>query len=242
MDSTTSDVQFWAFMEASGNLNGVYALVFVLPLSASDALPYALSYQEQSPPVPIAPSLSLTVREDNDWRTRHPRLRIRSMNFTVSDGYEAGKDVLSLKNLPGFDVTWLEHVGTLVVAAASGYAFTDDAASDYDDGHLEEVDVTEFLSAASATIHDFENVMREVTFQSAHDGGSTDRSVELSVAELLTADVIGVVASVHVVNTMGPPVVLASKPPMYFVEKSPASLLDRHVQVPARPGWLSIRI
>ena len=209
----------------------VYALAHVVPLVSKD-VPHSLVYTEDSDALPVSPEIDLAIKEDHDWHLRYPNLRVRSMNVTVVEGYEPGKDLLSLPETDGFTTEWLEREGVLIISAIPGFDFTDNTLEDYGDSAVELVDVSEVLEKGEATaaLKQFVPALRRVAFSST-TAGSQDRVMELSVMELLTAAVIAKISWTRVLNSPDPPEVHPTPVPATYFEKAPSTVVDPEVQV-----------
>lgn len=228
VDPETGAVKYYAYTDVSRS--SVLSLAQVLPLVQED-VPNAIIYSEESSAVQLSPNLELSVKKVNQWDVKYPNLRIRSLNITVAAGYEQSNDKLVLDDIPGFASTWHEDTGILTITAVPGHDFTDNTVYDYEDNAVELVDISEVLDSvdATATLRDFNRVVQLVKFQSS-TVGSANRVFELSVNELLTADVIAKISWATVINTPDPPIVASSPGPFMYVEKAPLTAVDPAVE------------
>ena len=222
-------ITYWAYVDVSHF--SVYALAEVLPLVDPD-IPTSVSVAEDVGSVNISPSIELEVKQDNQWHLTYPNLRVRSMNVSIAEGFEPGSDWLSMDPVPGFDATWHESDGVLTISAVPGFEFTDNTDDDYDDGTVELVDISEVLDtvAATSTLRDFNAALQAVTFGTSVVG-STDRIMELSVNELLTAAVVARISWARVLNSPDPPEIHPTPQPRLYREQTPLQAVDPEVQV-----------
>lgn len=234
LETRTDDagaVSFWAYTDGITDASAVYALARVLPLVDKE-VPNTVIYQEDTGGVRIAPSIDLRVREENEWRQKYPNLRVRSMNVSLVQGFEPGQDQLSLPSVPGFSSSFDSELGILTIDAVPGYDFTEDTAEDYEEDEVERVNVAEVYSTVDATarLADFNAALRMVEFRTT-TLGAADRSMELSVDELLTADVVATISWAQIINNPEPPEIYPSPFPGVVVEKAALTPVDPGIQV-----------
>lgn len=239
VDEATGQEEYYAWLDVAHF--SVYALVQVMPLVDKD-VPHTVSYTEDAAAVAVSPGIQLEVKEDNQWHITYPNLRIRSMNITIVEGYEAGKDRMLLPSMPGFDSEWMPELGILRISAIPGFPFTENTEEDYGENAVELVDVSEVLGdvLATATLDDFNDALRRVQFETSVLGVA-DRVMELSVNELLSADVVARISWTQVTNSPDPPAIIPSPDRGFFVEKADYTPLDPAVRVrtplpPAAPS------
>ena len=205
INSETGKEEWWAYLDV--NHFSVYALAKVVPLVSPD-IPANIAVKEDSNnPVAINPNLSLDITGENGWNEKFPNLRIIYMNVTIVEGYERGKDRLTMREaVPGFDSEWIEADGVLQISAATGFDFTENIDDDYDSGALEFINVQEFIDStpAAARLAEFNAALRVVGFETTILGRS-DRIMELSIQELLTAQVLARISWASVLNSPDPP-------------------------------------
>eukprot|EP00873_Tetraselmis_striata_P025523 jgi/Tetstr1/445787/TSEL_033434.t1 len=223
--------EYWAYVEVSHF--SVYALVQVLPLVAPPPSgPRYVAYNEDGPPALIHPDASLEVVDVNGWPMAWPNLRIRSLNVTIVDGYMPGADVMGMASLQGFEAEWHAAEGCLEVRAVAGVGWTEDVADDYEDGQLDDMDITEVLDQGhpAAPINTASGVLRSITFASS-EAGRAERVLQLRALELLTASMVANIVWVNVINSPDPPVIIPTPSIAEFVEKANSKPLDHMVQV-----------
>jgi hypothetical protein len=222
-------LEYWAYADVMHF--SVYTLAQVLPLVDQD-IPHSNVVQEDAGAVRIHPTVDLAVKEANSWRQSYPNLRIRSMNVSMVEGYEPGSDLITLPDVPGFTSEFFPENGVLRISTVPGYDFTDNTAEDYNDDVVELVDVGEFIHSAqaTATLANFNEVLRQVDFRTTTLGRS-DRIMELSINELLTADTIARISFTQVVNDPDPPEVHPTDFDGVIIEKAAPSPLDADVEV-----------
>lgn len=223
--------EHWAFVEVP-RVSSVYALVQVRPLVLPPAGgPRYITFTEDSPPTRIHSDAQLEVREENAWREAWPNLRVRGLNLTLAEGFVPDTDLLELQPTDGWEGVWHAEEGRLEVRALAGWPWTEDAVDDYEDSHVEEVDVSEVLARQypAASIAHASAVLRRVTFATTEEGHK-ERVVQLHVTELLTAAKVANIVWIGVLNSPDPPVVAPSPDIGVFVEKAPAKALDPSIQ------------
>lgn len=216
----TGAPEYWAYTDVSHF--SVYALAQVLQLVDRAGVPHSQTYVEDSDAVKVNPALELRVKQDNQWDIKYPRVRVKSVNVTITEGFEPGKDFLSMEEVPGLRSTFHKEEGVLTIAAVPGFDFTDSMDEDYGDAAVELVDVSEVLmsAGASAALQEFSKALRLVAFETS-TSGSVDRVMELSVEELMTSDVVAKISWTRVVNSPDPPEVLLPPFPLIYFEKAP---------------------
>ena len=181
---------------------GVWGLVHVLPLVEEVPLS-AVLYKEDDPPMPVLPGLELEIKQRYSWPEIYDNVRISHMNISLADADEQAIDELSLPSIPGFASQWLPSDGTLMVSAIPGFLFTENTADDYEDGAVEDVNVNQFIDSveATATLGAFSSALRDLRFESSGPAGF--RTLQLSVQELLTMDVVSLIVEVQVTGLRG---------------------------------------
>ena len=200
-------------------------------------VPAVVTHTEDSEGVAISPLMDLNVKTDNSWDVRYPNLRIKAVNITIVEGYVEGSDVLEMaEEVPGFRHEWFEEDGVLRLEAIAGFDFTENTWEDYDEGHVEFVDVSEVLDKdePTATLDQFSVALQKVLF-STDTLGKTARVMELSVDELLTSDVIARISWAKVANTPDPPLVIPTSTHGIVRERAGFSPVDLGVQVAPPP-------
>ena len=212
---------------------GIYTLVHI-PTLVDEDVPAVVTHTEDSEGVAINPLMDLNVKSDNSWDVRYPNLRIKAVNITIVEGYAEGSDVLEMAEevLPGFRHEWFEEGGVLRLEAIAGFEFTENTWEDYDEGHVDSVDVSEVLDkdVPTATLGQFSLALQRVLF-STDTLGKSVRVMELSVDELLTSDVIARISWAKVVNAPDPPLVISTSNPGIVRERAGFSPVDLGVQV-----------
>ena len=191
--------EYYAYIDVTSF--GIWGLVHVLPLVEEVPLSTVI-YKEGDPPMPVLPGLDLKIKQRYSWRETYDSLRISHMNISLSDVVHhplgLGSDALSLPSIPGFSSQWLPSDGILMVSAIPGFLFTENTADDYEDGVTETVSVNQFIDSvdATATLAAFSSALRDLRFESSGPAGS--RTLQLSVQELLTMEVVSLMAEVQV--------------------------------------------
>ena len=216
---------------------GIYTLVYVPPLVDEDVEINVVTHTEDSDGVAISPLMDLNVKSDNSWDVRYPNLRVKGVNITIVEGYVEGSDVSEMaEEVPGFRHKWFEDGGVLRLEAIDGFDFTENTWEDYEEGHVEVVDVSEVLDKEepTATLEQFSVALKKVIF-STDTLGKAARVMELSVDELLTSDVIARISWVTIANTPDPPLVIPTSTPGFVRERAGFWPVDSGVQVGPLP-------